>query len=80
MYTTGEKEFSHVSDPQYCEGLFGSDEMITDYRPGKSEWRCTMITHGKDKDEVFWKRKDAIKAIMDECQIDEYIDLSPEVV
>ncbi len=80
IYTTGEKEFSHVRDPQYVCGLFGSDEMITDYAPGKSEWRCTMITSGKDKDDVFWKRKDAIKAIMDECEIDEFIDLSPEVV
>lgn len=80
MYTTGEKEFSHVRDPVLCEGLFGADEMITDYRPGASDWRCTMITRGKDKDEVFWKRKDAIRAIMDECQIDEFIDFSPEVV
>ncbi|TQS81087.1 MAG: 3-methylornithine--L-lysine ligase PylC [Methanomethylophilus alvi] len=80
MYTTGEKAFSHVESPRIEKGLFGSDEMITDYAPGRSRWHATMITSGKDREEVFWKRKDAIARIMDECGIEEFIDGSPEVV
>lgn len=80
MYTTGEKAFSHVEHPHFERGLFGADDTITDYESGKSRWRGTFINSGKDSQEVFWKRKDMISRIMEECGVEEFIDGSPEVV
>ncbi|MFA6870134.1 MAG: 3-methylornithine--L-lysine ligase PylC [Methanomethylophilus sp.] len=80
LIASGEKEFSHVQQPRYYEGLFGSDEMMTDYLPGRSRWHATVITHGKTPGEVLTKRKKVIAQIMRECGLEEFVDRMPEVV
>jgi len=80
LMTCGEKEFGHVSRPYISERMFGADEVISDYMPGKDEWRATVINHGKDKAEVLRKRKAFINGAMSECGLDEYIDRSPEML
>ncbi len=80
MITCGEKVFGHVSSPRIVKGLFGSDEMITDYEPGKKVWYATMITSGSDPAEVRLKREAAIASIIRDCGITEFIDRSPEMV
>jgi pyrrolysine biosynthesis protein PylC len=80
LITCGEKEFGHVEKPYIAERLFGADEVITDYMPGKSVWRATVINSGKTPAEVLEKRKRFISNAMNECDLEEYIDRSPEVV
>lgn len=80
LITCGEKQFGHVTDPYITEGLFGDCELITDYRPGKTEWRATAITKGKDRREVLHKRKDFISNLMKECGLDNYIDRTPDMI
>lgn len=80
LITCGEKEFGHVSAPYISEGLFGADQVITDYAPGKSEWRATVVNGGRTNAEVLEKRKDFIRRAMSECDLDEYIDRAPKVV
>lgn len=80
LITCGEKVFSHVDHPGYFEGLFGADEMMTDYEPGKGEWHATMINRGHDSAEVLSKRKEAIAQMMRDCDLEEFVDRSPEVV
>jgi len=80
MMTCGEKEFSHVCDPRMISGLFGSDDMITDYEPGKNIWRGTMINRAGTEKELEEKRLRCIRSIMDECGVTEFIDALPDVI
>lgn len=80
LYTCGEKEFGHVDMPYIVEGMFGADDVITDYMPGRNEWRATVINHGKNSSDVLVKRKEFINKVMSECELDEYVDRSPEMI
>ncbi len=80
LITCGEKEFGHVDSPYIAERMFGADEVITDYMPGKSEWRATVINRGDTPSDVLEKRKAFIGRVMSECDLDEYVDLSPEML
>jgi pyrrolysine biosynthesis protein PylC len=80
MMTCGEREFSKVCCPKIMNGLFGADEMITDYRPGEGTWRCAMINSAPSEKELEIKRKSCISSIMDECGIDEFTDAIPEMI
>lgn len=76
----GEKEFGHVRNPRFVKGLFGSDDAITDYEPGRKEWRATFITSGRSEEEVDRRCASGIERILDECSVERFIDGSPEVV
>ncbi len=80
LITCGEKEFGHVSKPYISYGMFGADQVITDYEPGKSEWRATVVNGGRTDADVLEKRKEFIRRAMDECDLEEYLDKSPKVV
>ena len=80
LITCGEKVFGKVDRPRFEERFFGSDEAITDYLPGKNVWRATVITKGRNPAEVLDKRKRFIRNAMEECDLEEYIDRSPEMI
>ena len=80
LYTCGEKEFSHVEAPEYIKDFWGADEAITDFKTGKYEWRATVIFTGKDYQDAVHKKKQFIKNAMDNCELEEYIDRTPEMV
>lgn len=80
LMTCGEKVFGKVTGPRCENGFFGADEAITDYLPGKNVWRATVITKGKSPAEVLEKRKRFIRNVMEECELEEYIDRSPRMV
>lgn len=75
----GEKEFSHVQHPMYLTDFLGADEVITDYRSGCSECRFTVINSGETYQDVIWKKKQFIKNIMDNLELEEFEDRSPEM-
>ena len=79
LRSCGEKVFGRVREPRLCKGLFGADDVITDYEPGKSEWRATLITKGRTDGEAQARSDAAVKAIMDECSVEEFLDGTPEV-
>jgi pyrrolysine biosynthesis protein PylC len=76
----GEKEFSNVRNPRVVSGIFGCDEMITDYEPGKENWYTTVITRGRTEAEVDSKRELIVSEIMETCGLDERMDPRPEAV
>jgi len=80
LITCGEKEFGHIDKPYFDSGLFGSDDIITDYMPDKTEWRATVINHGRTSADVLEKRKKFINSVMDRCELDEYVDRVPEMI
>ncbi|MBR4227377.1 MAG: 3-methylornithine--L-lysine ligase PylC [Candidatus Methanomethylophilaceae archaeon] len=80
LRSSGEKEFGHVSSPRFAPGLFGCENSITDYEPGKKEWRATLISSGRTEAEADAKAQGCIDRILDECSIDEFVDGTPEMV
>ena len=48
---------SDVDPLKLFPGLFGADEVITNYHPGLSEWVATLILKGKNTEEVVDKKR-----------------------
>ncbi len=80
LRSSGEKEFGHVCRPRFAPGLFGCDNSITDYEPGKKEWRATLISKGRTEAEADEKAASCIRKIADECGCSGFVDGVPEVV
>ena len=80
LSTCGEKEFSHVQNPMYLEDFMGADEVITDYRSGTYECRFTVINHGDSYQDVVHKKKQFITNIMENLELEEFIDKSPDMI
>ena len=80
LRSCGEKEFGHVKAPHFQKGLFGADNSISDYEPGKKEWRATLITVGDTEVDAEKRAASCIKKIMDECAVETFIDGTPEMI
>ncbi len=80
LRTSGEKEFGHVRNPRMERGLFGSDDSITDYEPGKRDWHGTFMVSGDTPAEAEARRDSVINKIIEECQVDTFIDGAPDVI
>ena len=80
LRSSGEKEFGHVVEPRFAPGLFGCDNSITDYAPGKGEWHATLISKGRTEEEADERAASCIEKILDECSIDEFLDGTPEMI
>lgn len=80
LRSSGEKEFGHVVSPRFAPGLFGSDNCITDYEPGKAEWHATLISKGRTEKEADEKADACIERILNECSIERFLDGTPEMI
>ena len=80
LSTCGKKEFSHVQNPMYLEDFMGADEVITDYRSGTYECRFTVINHGDSYQDVVHKKKQFITSIMENLELEEFVDKSPDMI
>jgi len=74
LRTCGEREFSEITKPRLVRGLFGADEMITDFEEGADSWRCAMINSAASDAELEKKRTSCIRTLMDECRIRTFTD------
>jgi len=68
MTACGEMEFGNIRNPKTVPGLFGSDEMITDYVPGARSWRCAVINSANTEEQLERKRNECMERIMNECE------------
>jgi len=80
LRSSGEKVFGHVREPRFAPGLFGSDNCITDYAPGKDEWYATLISVGRTEEEADRKAAGCIENILNECSLEEFLDGTPEMI
>ena len=80
LRTNGEKEFGHVNNPRMERGLFGSDDSITDYEPGSNDWHGTFMVSADTPEEAEAKRESVINNIIEKCQVNTYIDGTPDVI
>jgi pyrrolysine biosynthesis protein PylC len=69
LRSCGEGSFSKIRDPRVEPGLFGSDEMITDFQPDKEVWRATIICSGQTYEEAWAKRMRCIASIQEQCDL-----------
>ena len=58
----------------------GADEVITDYRSGTYECRFTVINHGDSYQDVVHKKKQFISNIMENLELEEFVDKSPDMI
>lgn len=77
MEISGEHIMAGAESLQLYNGLFGADEVITDYIPGKKHWVATLIFTGQNRQEAWNKRCQVIQHIREEMGISSYRDTSP---
>jgi pyrrolysine biosynthesis protein PylC len=80
MRTCGEKMFSHVRSPEFVSGLFGSDDAITNYSPGKDRWYATLIFKDNDMVRLDNRRAASRQQMIEECGIETFSDESPKAI
>ncbi|KAF5066728.1 N5-carboxyaminoimidazole ribonucleotide synthase [anaerobic digester metagenome] len=78
MRSCGEGAFAGVHSPRIIRGIFGADEMITDYRPGTKTWVATIMISADDRGSLLKRRVDCLNRIMEENSITEHLDPFPE--
>ncbi|MCE5284637.1 MAG: 3-methylornithine--L-lysine ligase PylC [Pelosinus sp.] len=73
----GEHIMGNVGRLHLKKGFFGADEAITNYDKRKKEWVATLIITADSLDMAWQKRTLVINAIMADCKLREYQDLTP---
>lgn len=61
----GEHIMSGIGPLKLFQGLFGADEVITNYHPDRNEWVATLILKGKNTEEVLGKKQETYENIRD---------------
>lgn len=64
----GEHIMSGIGPLQLFQGLFGADEVITNYHPRLNEWVATLILGGKNAEEVIDKKRQIYENIRDKAE------------
>lgn len=65
--TCGEGVFSQVRRPRIEPGLFGADDVITDFEPGKDSWRGAIMCSGHTLEEALDRRAGCWQEIARRC-------------
>jgi len=64
----GEHIMSGIGPLKLFQGLFGADEVVTNYHPGLNEWVATLILRGKNMEEVIDKKRQIYENIRDKAE------------
>lgn len=79
MRSCGECSLSQMRRPRLERGLFGADEAITDFDPGKERWYATLICTGSTAEEAWAKHQSCLRQMIESNDITQYVDLAPEM-
>ena len=63
----GEHIMSGIGSLKLFQGLFGADEVITNFHPDLNEWVATLIIKGKNMEEVLAKKQQTYENIRDKA-------------
>ena len=74
---TGEHVISAAGPLTYFENFFGTDEALTDYRPGKDYWVATIITTSGSMRKAYAKRKWIFEQLKRELSLECCLDPEP---
>ncbi len=64
----GEHIVSGIGPLKLFQGLFGADEVITNFHPHLNEWVATLILKGKNTEEVLDKKQQTYENIRDKAE------------
>lgn len=64
LYFNGEGGLVHHPGMVVRPGMFGADEVITDYRSDRESWAATLIFTGEGRAETLRKRRRALRNVM----------------
>ena len=64
----GEHIMSGIGPLKLFQGLFGADEVITNYHPDLNEWVAALILKGKNIEEVIDKKRQIYENIRDKAE------------
>jgi pyrrolysine biosynthesis protein PylC len=59
------------------EDFFGADEALSDYMPGRREWRATLIVTGVDRREAVARSDHLMETIRLRFDLQRFIDDAP---
>jgi len=80
MRSCGEGMFAQVRNPKIVKNLFGADEMITDYLPGRKKWWATIICTDDSPEEAWKKRNACMERMIDSVRISRFESPGLEMV
>lgn len=59
--------------------FFGADEALTDYVPGRADWRATLIVTGRTRGEAWRRRCEVLSDVRRMFGLDRFVDPEPSV-
>jgi pyrrolysine biosynthesis protein PylC len=74
LCTTGERAIADADSLRLEHGLWGADEIMTNYTPERNEWVATLIIADVSGETVRNRRQKVIETIRKECRIEKIID------
>lgn len=77
LEVSGERIMASAGPLHVCRDFFSADEAITDYSPGSTHWVATLIVTGKNREEAWAKRCEAVRLIRKRFGLYTYTDPSP---
>ena len=74
LFITGEHVIADADSLRFEHGLWGADEVMTNYAPERNEWVATLIIADVSGETVRNRRQKVFETIRKECRIDKIID------
>lgn len=74
----GEHIMAHAGPLQLLPEFFGSDEALTNYRPGRQSWQATMIYAADNRKELQFKRNRTLESIRGQFRLSRMIESIPD--
>lgn len=79
LETGGEHMMAGSGTLHLRSDFFGADEALTDYEPGRNDWRATLIIDGGSRSEAWRKRCEVMAAIRRTFALGRFLDPEPTV-
>jgi pyrrolysine biosynthesis protein PylC len=77
LKTGGEHMMASSGVLRLHSDFYGADEALTDYEPGRDDWRATLINAGSNRREAWHKRCEVLAAIRRTFGIGRFLDPEP---
>jgi pyrrolysine biosynthesis protein PylC len=77
LQTGGEHMMAGCGILRLHSDFYGADEALTDYEPGRDDWRATLIIAGSNRTAAWRKRREVLAAIRRSFGIGRFLDLEP---
>jgi len=78
LTVAGEHVMAAAGELRLHADFFGADEALSDYMPGRREWRATLIVTGADRGEAMERRGQVVETIRRRFNLEGFIDDEPD--